>query len=61
MYNRLIYFVVNKHNILSDAHNGFRKTKSTATDCQTFMESIQEAMNLRLHTVGIFLYLKESL
>jgi len=32
MYDRLISFVVNKYNILSEAHNGFRKTKSAATD-----------------------------
>jgi len=61
MYNKLKSFVVNKHNILSEAHNGFRKKKSTATDCQTFMESIQETMDLRLHGVGIFLHLKKSL
>jgi len=60
MYNRLISFVVNKRNILSEAHNGFRKMKSTTRDCQTFMEIIQEAIDLRLLIVGIFLHLAKS-
>jgi hypothetical protein len=60
MYNRLTYFVLNKSNILSEKHNGFRKIKSTAIDSQTFMESIQEAMDLRLRVVGIFLHLTKA-
>lgn len=34
--------------------NGFRKNTSTETASQTFIESIQEAMDRRLHVIGIF-------
>ena len=53
MYSTLISFV-NKHNILSEAQNGFRKMKSPKTASQTFIESIQEAINQWQHVAGIF-------
>ena len=34
--------------------------KSTAKDIQTSMESNEEAMNLHLHIVGIFLHLMKA-
>jgi hypothetical protein len=53
-YQRLISFV-NKHNILSEAQNGFRKMKTNETANQTFIECIQDAMDQRLHVAEIFL------
>jgi len=49
----LISFV-NKHNILSEAQNGFRKMKSTETASQTFKESNHKATDQCLHVVGKF-------
>jgi hypothetical protein len=40
--------------------NGFRKNKSTETASQTFIESIQEAMDKQLHVVGIFFDLTKA-
>jgi hypothetical protein len=45
MYSRLIISFVNKHNILLEVQNEFRKMKSTETAGQTFIESMQEAMD----------------
>jgi hypothetical protein len=57
MYDRLISFV-NKHNILSEAQNEFRKMKSTETASKTFIESMQEAMDQHLHVVIILDFTK---
>ena len=54
MYNRLLSFL-KKFNILTDEQNGFRNTKSTETACHTFIENIQQALDIKLHAVGIFL------
>ena len=59
MYCRLISFV-NKHNILLEVQNEFRKMKSTETTSQTFIESIQEAMDQHLHAGGIILDLTKA-
>jgi hypothetical protein len=55
----LISFV-NKHNILSEAQNGFRKIKSTGTASQTFIQSIHKAMDQCLHVVGKFFDLTKA-
>jgi hypothetical protein len=52
MYNSLISFVT-KNNILTDAQNGFREKKSTETATDSFLESIQEAIDRGLHVTGI--------
>jgi hypothetical protein len=44
MYNRLIPFLI-QNDILTEAQNGFRKNKSTDTASQSFIESIQEALD----------------
>ena len=59
VYNRLISFVT-KYAILTEVQNGFRKNKSTETASQTFIESIQEAMDRRLHVIGIFFDLTKA-
>jgi hypothetical protein len=59
VYNRLISFIT-KHTVLTDVQNGFRKNKSTETASQTFIESIQEAMDRRLHVIGIFFDLTKA-
>jgi hypothetical protein len=59
MYSTLISYV-NKHNNLSDAHNGFKKMKSTPMASQTLIESIQEAMNQRQHVAGTFFDLTKA-
>ena len=56
----MLIFFVNKHNILSEAQTGFRKMKSTETASQTFIESIQEAMNQWQHVAGIFFDLTKA-
>jgi potassium voltage-gated channel Eag-related subfamily H protein 8 len=42
IYNRLIMFL-KKHNILTEAQNGFREKKCTDTAIQSFIERIHEA------------------
>jgi hypothetical protein len=59
MYNRLISFVV-KNNILNGTQNGFRENKSTDTASQTFIESIQEALDKGLHATGLFFDLSKA-
>jgi len=59
LYQRLISFV-NKHNILSEAQNGFRKMKTTETANQTFIQSIQDSMDQCLHVTGILLDLTKA-
>jgi hypothetical protein len=53
MYNRLIPFLI-QNDILTEAQNGFRKNKSTDTSCQSFIESIQEALDRGIHAIGVF-------
>ena len=59
MYNRLLSFL-NKFNILADEQNGFRNNKSTETACHAFIENIQQALDNKLHVVGIFLDLTKA-
>jgi predicted outer membrane repeat protein len=51
---KLIAFVV-RNGILTDAQNGFRKKGSTEPAIQSFLESIQEAIEKKLNPTGIFL------
>jgi hypothetical protein len=59
MYNRLISFI-GKNNILNEAQNGFRENKLTDTASQTFIESIQEALDKGLHAIGLFFDLSKA-
>jgi hypothetical protein len=54
MYNRLKSFIT-KDNILTEAQNGFRVKKSNETATQSFLESIQKAIDKGIHAIGIFL------
>jgi hypothetical protein len=49
----MIYFI-SKYNIITEVQNGFRKSKSTETASQAFIEKVQEAMDGRLYVIGIF-------
>jgi len=53
-FNKLKSFV-EKYSILTDAQHGFRGGRSTETACQSFTESILEALDNHLNAVGIFL------
>jgi hypothetical protein len=57
MYNRIIAFLCDKK-IFSEAQNGFRKGKSV--DIAVFIERIQEALDKRVHNIGIFLELTKA-
>ena len=46
--------------IFSEPQNGFRKGKSLDTAVQSFIERIQEALDKRVHTIGIFLDLTKA-
>ena len=54
MHNGLLLFL-KSHNILTSEHHGFMESKSTETASHSFMQSVQEALDRHLHTVGIFL------
>jgi hypothetical protein len=45
---------------LLEVQNEFRKMKSTETASQTFIESMQEAVDQHLHVVGIILDLTKA-
>ena len=45
----------------ADAQHGFRGGRSMETACQSFTESILEALNNHLNAVGIFLELSKGL
>jgi hypothetical protein len=48
------------NNVLAEAQNGFRKNKSTDTGSQTFIESIQDALDTGLHATGLFFDLSKA-
>jgi hypothetical protein len=51
---------LNKHNLISDAQNGFREKKSTFTATQSFIEDVQKALDNKLFAMGIFFYLSKA-
>jgi hypothetical protein len=59
IFKRLLSFL-KRHNVLIDAQHGFMDNKSTKTVSQTFLESVQEALNRQLHVVGLFLDLSKA-
>jgi hypothetical protein len=59
MYNRLISFF-HKNNIFTEAQNGFRKGKCIETATQALIERIQEALDKRMYTIGIFIDLSKA-
>jgi hypothetical protein len=59
MFNRLIPFLY-KNKILTETQNGFRKGKCMETAVQSFIEIIQEALDKRVHSIGIFIDLTKA-
>ena len=57
--NRLDKFI-NKHELLSDSQYGFRANSSTALALTESIEEITNAIDHKLHSVGIFIYLKKA-
>jgi hypothetical protein len=53
MYNKISFLYLNK--ISTEAQKGFRKGKCIETAVPSFIEMIQEALDKRVHTIGIFL------
>jgi dsDNA-binding SOS-regulon protein len=49
-----------QNNILAEVQNGFRKNKLTVTVCQSFIESIQEALDSGLYVIGLFFDLSKA-
>jgi hypothetical protein len=54
IYQRVVIFL-NKHDLISEAQNGFRDKKSTNTATQIFIENIQEALDNKLLVMDILL------
>jgi len=54
MYNRIMSFLY-ENKIFTEAQNGFRKSKCIGTAVQSFIAMIQEALDKRVHTIGIFI------
>jgi hypothetical protein len=59
MHNILLLFL-KRHNILTSEQHGFMESKSTETASHLFIQSVQEAVDRRLHAVGIFLDLSKA-
>jgi hypothetical protein len=53
MYNRLLSFLT-RNTILTEAQHGFRKNRSTETAIQSFLASVQEAIEKKENQIGIF-------
>jgi hypothetical protein len=53
MNNRLLSFLT-RNTILTEAQHGFRKNRSTETAIQSFLASIQEAIEKKENQSGIF-------
>jgi hypothetical protein len=51
---------LNKHNILTEAQNGFREKKCTDTAIQSFIERIQEALDNGLQAIHILFDLTKA-
>jgi hypothetical protein len=60
IYKRVVSFL-NKHNLISDAQNGFREKKSTFTAIQSFIEDVQKALDNKLFALGIFFIFQRHL
>jgi len=59
MYDRLLTFL-QKHRILTDIQHGFIENKSTETASESFIESVQEALDNQRKAIGIFLDLSKA-
>jgi len=59
MYNRIICFLYEKK-IFKETQNGFMKGKFIETAVQSFVETIQRALDKRVHTIGIFIDLTKT-
>jgi hypothetical protein len=59
MYNRLLSFL-KKHHILIESQHGFIENKSTESASQSFIESVQEALDNQIKAIGIFLDLSKA-
>lgn len=57
--NRLDKFI-NKHNLLYDSQYGFRRNHSTALALTESVEIITDAIDQKLHSIGIFIDLKKA-
>jgi retron-type reverse transcriptase len=53
LYNRLLSFLT-RNTIFTEAQHGFRKNRSTETAIQSFLASIQEAIERKENQMGIF-------
>jgi len=51
---------VTKNGILNDAQHGFHEGKSTETAINAFLESILEAIEKKMHLIGIFFDLSKA-
>jgi hypothetical protein len=49
-----------ENKILSEAQNCFRKGKSIDTAVHSYIKRIQEALDKRIHTIGIFIDLSKA-
>jgi hypothetical protein len=52
--------LVTKNGILNDAQHGFHEGKSTETATHAFLENIQEAIEEKIHLIGIFFDLSKA-
>ena len=59
MYNRIIPFLY-ENKIFTEAQNGFTKDKCIETAVHSFNETIQEALDKQVCTIGIFFYLTKA-
>jgi hypothetical protein len=59
MYTRRIAFIEG-NGVLIEAHHGFRTRKSTETALQVFINSMQEAIEKKMNSTGIFLDLTKA-
>ena len=59
MCNRMIFFL-QENGVLTETRYGFRKGKCLEVAVQAFIEKIQEALDNRVYSVGIFIDLTKA-
>ena len=60
LFNKRLDKFVNKYNILSESQYGFRENRSTSLALMELTEDLAQALDDRMHTIGVFIDLKKA-
>ena len=60
LFNKRLDKFLNKYNILSESQYGFRENRSTSLALMELIEDLTQALDDRMHTIGVFIDLKKA-